>query len=64
MIYKIQFAQGSFQDENFNKIQKMITHISIMKQRESYGQINKDKLLKQTKELKKLINSTFSNSTT
>ena len=59
LINKIRLSQDNPANENFDKIQKMMMHISITKQRESFGEINKEKLLKQTKELKKLINLTL-----
>ena len=59
MITKIRFSQDNPRDENFDKIQKMMMHISITKQHENFGEINKEKLLKQAKQLKELIKSTF-----
>lgn len=61
LINKIRFTQNNQKWENFDNIQKMLTHISILKQRENFGEINKNKLLKQTKILKEMINNTLNN---
>ena len=60
MLHQVRQTQKNLKAEDFDNIRKLIVRVSVLKQRESFGEINREQLLKRTKELRKLINSTFS----
>ena len=60
MLHRIRLSQKNLKAEDFDGIRKLIVRVSVLKQRESFGEINREQLLKQTKALKKLIKSTLS----